>query len=366
MSILTSVLGAAIPSVIGGIADIFSQGSANDTNLQATRETNDMNYRIFKEQMAYQTGEREATQEYNTPFNQRKRYEQAGINPYFALGNISSGETTAQTSPSAPQMNVPHVEPIPYGNVMRDVASNVLAARQAESIGLDNDAKRIDLLYKNEEKILEIQNRRQDLLSKKQLTANDKRKLEILDEQLKSLQYDNDYLSSTLHERKQQSKLTTRRMELDNDIQKLQKEYQQWQNDFVKKHGEKQLAELDSRIATNFASANLSNKQAVLALAEKTLRDAEKSGVDLSNQEKRMLRGHILTMARLEERNLKLNGDYTEYNTGLNGRDWLNAGKSVFNTVVGVGAGYAAGRAGANSFPIDKVKAVPAHPTVFY
>lgn len=61
----------AASTVAAGVLNKSAQSEANATNIQLSRE-----------QMAYQTSEREAAQEYNTPANQRARYEAAGINPF--------------------------------------------------------------------------------------------------------------------------------------------------------------------------------------------------------------------------------------------------------------------------------------------
>lgn len=353
-----------IGDVIGAIGDVIGQNSANEANLQATRETNANQYKMFKEQMSYQTAEREATQEYNTPLNQRLRYEEAGFSPYMAMGNITGGNSTAQTAPAAPSLNVPHVEALPYGNMFRNFGNDLLNSANVNAVNLDNDAKRIDLTYKTQEKLLDIDTKIADLENRKQQTEHTRQLIDNLKAERDTLLENLDILKDTKDERKRQVKLQSKRMELDNDIQELQKDYQAWQNEFAKRHGEKELKVLDSQIASNLASANLSNKQAILAAAETAVKKAEEQGVKLSNQEKRMLRGHVLKMAQLEERNFKLNGDLTEYNTGLNGRDWLNAGKSVIGTVVGAAAGYAAGKHGSPN--VQSVKAVPRVPTVYY
>lgn len=83
---------SAAGSVIGGA--IAKQGSdaAARASLQATRETNAANLKLAQYQNDWNLAQWNRQNAYNTPAAQRARYEEAGINPYFALGNISSGQ----------------------------------------------------------------------------------------------------------------------------------------------------------------------------------------------------------------------------------------------------------------------------------
>lgn len=84
-------------SILGGITGLFggssaaskslqAQREANATNLQIARETNEANRNLWREQS-----------EYNSPANQMARFRAAGINPYMALSQITSGN--AETAP---------------------------------------------------------------------------------------------------------------------------------------------------------------------------------------------------------------------------------------------------------------------------
>lgn len=83
---------SAAGSVIGGA--IAKQGSdaAARASLLATRETNAANLKLARYQNDWNLAQWNRQNAYNTPAAQRARYEEAGINPYFALGNISSGQ----------------------------------------------------------------------------------------------------------------------------------------------------------------------------------------------------------------------------------------------------------------------------------
>ncbi len=130
-------------SVASGVMSKKSQEEANSTNIQLSRE-----------QMAYQTSEREAVQEYNTPVNQRARFEQAGINPYMALGNINSGNAEMQTG-----VTPAHVEPVNalaqmvqnLGQTPQQALNVVQQAQQVQGMQEANQQAHVESMYKERE-----------------------------------------------------------------------------------------------------------------------------------------------------------------------------------------------------------------------
>lgn len=85
-------------NIVGGLIGKSGQKSANNANIAIAREQNSLNYRMFREQNDFNIAQWNAQNAYNTPLAQRQRYEQAGINPYLALGNIQSGQAQGLTS----------------------------------------------------------------------------------------------------------------------------------------------------------------------------------------------------------------------------------------------------------------------------
>lgn len=98
-------------SLLGGVFSYFGQKSANAAALQRMREQNDFAERMWREGNAY-----------NTPYEQRKRYEAAGINPYLALGNIQAGNAQGSVSPAPPA---------PVGNAGAYLGAGVAGAANA-------------------------------------------------------------------------------------------------------------------------------------------------------------------------------------------------------------------------------------------
>ena len=101
-----------IGSLIGGAFQKSAQRAANRTNLAIARETNAQNYQIFREQNEFNKEQFNKYLQYNTPAAQRARYEDAGINPYMALGNMQNGNAqSALTSANSAPMQATQVQP---------------------------------------------------------------------------------------------------------------------------------------------------------------------------------------------------------------------------------------------------------------
>lgn len=97
-----SALGSLI-SGGGSAASAKATKYAADRNYQAQVETNKANADLAAQQNQWNIDQWNRENAYNSPAEQRARFEQAGINPYLALGNISAGN--AQSLQSADLAN---------------------------------------------------------------------------------------------------------------------------------------------------------------------------------------------------------------------------------------------------------------------
>lgn len=136
--------------LLGGLFNAFSQRSANRQNKQMMYEQMEWSEQQAAKQMNWQRDMWNAQNAYNTPAAQRKRLEDAGINPYLAMGNISTG--TATSSPSGAQASLPSaptVQPIQLSpmEMLQGVASMQMLQRQ----GLENQALKEDIRAKRRE-----------------------------------------------------------------------------------------------------------------------------------------------------------------------------------------------------------------------
>lgn len=140
-----------IGSLIGGAFQKSAQRAANRTNLAIARETNAQNYQIFREQNEFNKEQFNNYLQYNTPTAQRARYEDAGINPYMALGNMQNGNAqSALTSANSAPMQATQVQPengmangiqsalINAATVMSAVSDARLKSAQADKQNLEN------------------------------------------------------------------------------------------------------------------------------------------------------------------------------------------------------------------------------------
>ena len=146
-------IGAALisggASLLGGLFGGKSNQSeidkANATNLQIARETNQQQYQMFQEQNSFNERMYNQMQAYNTPAAQMQRYQDAGINPYIAAGNVQTGNVQSSLqSAQAPQLHTAQVAPAlgmgdaiqnsftQIGNVVAQYAQNELALSQAQ------------------------------------------------------------------------------------------------------------------------------------------------------------------------------------------------------------------------------------------
>lgn len=113
-----SILGAAGiiagGSLLSGIFGSRSSSSASKAQLQATRETNEQNYKIWQEQKQhnldmYNLQNQDSVDfwnmqnDYNSPTAQIARLRAAGLNPYLNMGNNPSG--SASSAPEVGNIN---------------------------------------------------------------------------------------------------------------------------------------------------------------------------------------------------------------------------------------------------------------------
>lgn len=84
-------IAAAGASLVGSGLSAASNKNANETNFRIAQMNNEFNERMMDKSMQYQTDMWNKANEYNTPANQRKRLEEAGLNPYLMMNGGSAG-----------------------------------------------------------------------------------------------------------------------------------------------------------------------------------------------------------------------------------------------------------------------------------
>lgn len=190
--------GSFLGNAVGGLFSSHSSRKANKANLQIARETNASNERIQDKQNQFNLAMWNKENAYNTPAAQRQRYEEAGINPYFALGNIQGGNASSLLSADSAPMQGATMQPVDYswiGNGINQATQTAATAIAAQGQAIDNG-------WKNVEKSLQVNQMIQDIKNGKlrneyQKMSNDMFKSTfntqtmMLDAQLKGIQIDN-------------------------------------------------------------------------------------------------------------------------------------------------------------------------------
>lgn len=127
-------------SLLGGLFGKSGSDKAAKAQLQATRETNAMNYRIAQENNAFNEKMWNAQNAYNTPAEQKKRFEQAGLNPNLMMDGGSAGNaTTAVTADSSAVQTAP------------DIGSTIASGYQQFGSNIAQGAQGIAQMYYNNE-----------------------------------------------------------------------------------------------------------------------------------------------------------------------------------------------------------------------
>lgn len=98
---------ALISGILGGSSSNSAARTSAKANLQATRETNAWNYKMFQESNQFSQDMWAAENAYNTPYQQVMRLRQAGLNPYLMLNGGSTGNASSITSANASPAQTP-------------------------------------------------------------------------------------------------------------------------------------------------------------------------------------------------------------------------------------------------------------------
>lgn len=280
-SVATAII---VGSAIAGAGAVAASG----INAASVSSTNKRQEDMFHDQMAYQTSEREATQAYNNPVEQRKRFEAAGLNPYFAMSNIDAGNTTAQSAPAAPQLQAPQ-----YGDILKglsgsfsDGLQNYNQFEQNQQMQLGIDQMKVDTKYKLVEKLLQLDNMRAELASKKIHTDAEKKQMSLYDKQIERLGQDIKFFDMTADEQKAKLVAERKRSEIDVDLAELDKDYKTWFNDYQKRYGAESLKALQSSINETLSRIDLNRATSAKTIADKCVSEASAKGIKIDNAQK--------------------------------------------------------------------------------
>ena len=182
---------AAGASLLGNLLGSGSSKSTNKTNLKIAQMNNDFNREMFNRQIEYNWDMWNAQNEYNTASAQRKRLEDAGLNPYLMLdgGNAGVAEGgNGVTPPSAQGVTMQPFTPDTSGIVQAALQLDNLSFLQDEQYQKARIAEQTadqleaDNTYKSEKamlNLLKMMHEEKDMFYKAGITKNE---LEFLTE----------------------------------------------------------------------------------------------------------------------------------------------------------------------------------------
>ena len=156
-NILGSIIGAVgslAGSLIGGASSAGSIKNTNATNYRIAQEYNANQIRLAEMQNQWNIEQRDFMNAYNSPEQQMKRFRAAGINPYMAVSNVSSGNQESQLSAVQPHQQAPSNMIAPnydfVGKSVQDSIGAIASLSQAAFANAEAKGKRIENTYNSD------------------------------------------------------------------------------------------------------------------------------------------------------------------------------------------------------------------------
>lgn len=136
-----------VPALVGAGAGVLSGLFGNIFGASQASKNRQFQERMLQKQQDFALDMFNRTNEYNTASNQRKRLEQAGLNPYMLMSGGSAGSASstspggvpsgAQAQYAPPDLSLP-------ASLMQAQANVRLADSQAQNVQADTNLKRIE------------------------------------------------------------------------------------------------------------------------------------------------------------------------------------------------------------------------------
>lgn len=321
---LTAGIIAGAGSLFGGLFGGKGSSTAAKYQLQAARETNRMNYQIAQENNAFNERMWEKQNAYNSPVEQRRRLEQAGLNPNLMMNGGSAG--TAETAPTADTSGVQQVP---------DIGSTIASGYQQFGNSLSNAASQIaGMVYNNDLQQANAAKANADANS-----ASQDAQYKALQNQFAASQFladlrlkqyrgliaksDYEYLRDSMQDRldavKFQNTLTGSQSSYYNQMAGLvdvQRKIAQINLDWLPREKQAGLAATLQNVRTMVSQMHLNYAQAKNAYAMAALNYANEAGVRINNR----LQDSIfdLSVGMAENQYLKGYAEQDQYRRGLN------------------------------------------------
>lgn len=289
---LTAGIISGAGSLIGGLFGSSGSSKAAKYQLQAARETNRMNYQIAQENNAFNQRMWEKQNAYNSPAEQRRRLEEAGLNPNLMLNGGSAG--IAETSPTADTSGVQQVP---------DIGSTIASGYNQLGSSLSSAASQIaGMVYNND-----LQKANVDKANADAQSASQDARYKELQNQFAASQFladlrekhyrgliaksDYEYLRDSMQDRldsvKFQNSLTGSQASYYNQMSGLldvQRQIEQTNLEWLPREKQAGLAATLQNVRTMVSQMHLNYAQAKSAYAMAALNYANEAGIRLDNK----------------------------------------------------------------------------------
>lgn len=279
-SIIPNVLSAAFGLASSNTASsnaAASQREANATNLQIARETNEANKQLAVQQNEWNIQQWHRANEYNSPANQRKLWQEAGMNPVLMNGQFSPA-SELQSADLANQVPATVAPEINSATASAGLQGKLQAAQAVEGITdafsktLSNiqDAKLKAAQAGAVETLTPLQARKYGVEVENLLANTDSIK-RMTDAQVRELFTKIDNYRASIALLEEQAKTEHEKVEyqkISNDTAKLENEVYRAQMSYLKEMPRAQLRVLVSTALKNYADR------------AKSFADADKSRAD--------------------------------------------------------------------------------------
>lgn len=310
------VTGMMVAQGISGLLGLGGSAASGKYALQAQREANAMNYKIFQETNDWNEKMWNMENDYNTASAQRQRLEAAGLNPYLMMDGGNAGN--ANSAPKASPIQMQPEDGMSQGlQNMANIASQI-PLTIAQSLNLTANTQKTEQETKNTNTMFPLLMQYQQLLNDSQgyKVKQDEQSLYNIVRQ--GFILDNDLLSrnnalyeatATAEQRINQSFLQSEIMAKQVEQQSLQlrqmyidncfrEEELKWLPDFKRQ----ELNLIVAKIETEAAQQNYSYEMAKYAVANRMKTWAEKEGVDLNNKMLKKQMPFIISKSKYEAR----------------------------------------------------------------
>lgn len=321
---LTGAIISGAGSLLGGLFGSSGSSKAAKYQLQAARETNRMNYQIAQENNAFNQRMWEKQNAYNSPAEQRRRLEEAGLNPNLMLNGGSPGN--AETAPAADTSGVQQVP---------DIGSTIASGYNQLGSSLSSAASQIaGMVYNND-----LQKANVDKANADAQSASQDARYKELQNQFAASQFladlrekhyrgliaksDYEYLRDSMQDRldsvKFQNTLTGSQASYYNQMSGLldvQRQIEQTNLDWLPREKQAGLAATLQNVRTMVSQMHLNYAQAKSAYAMAALNYATEAGIRLDNKLKDSV--FDLSVGMAENQYLKGYAEQDQFRRGLN------------------------------------------------